>query len=736
MRPGVAPAVAPHPAQVPALSKGKSTPQETVVHSVASGQIDVKTSGLTFNQNTGVASTSQAVNFATVQGQGSSTGATFDSNKGQLVLDRDVQLNVRHGREAVNLRARHAEFDRNQLTCNLVAAVAGYRNGQAAAGQAQVLFREDGSAVRLDARDGFVLSTATGTRIASPTGSLDFNERNQPREGHLRDGVTMQSSSPGRSSRGTAPSADLAFTPTGELRHAHLERGVAMHSEQDASASPTAPATHVVRDWRSPVAEIDFRSDNKGHIQLADIHGTGGVVITGQTQRAGGPVVPSRMAADDVVGQFGPHQELARIVGTSHASLEQTTAEGARQLTTGDRLEALFTAAARTPTSGQPRRAAANPVRATGPQTAEQIQSATIDGNVVLTQQPAAKPGQQPGPEMRATAGHAVYESSGEMLHLTESPRIDDGAMQLTTDRLDVSQASGDAFAHGNVKASWLQAAQPGGSVQSQQKIGLGGDGPAHVVAAEAQLNRASGEATFRGQARLWQQANSVSAPVIVLDRTRQTLVAHAADAGQPVHLEPVHLVLLSAGGLAQPGRKAGHTEQAGAGPPTAGQAVAKQPQVIRVAAGDLKYSAAERKALLHAAPANSIVAETPTALVTSNEAELTLLPPGNHAAPNGGSAQVDRLVARGNVVINTQDRRGTGEELVYSSESGQYVLTGTAAEQPKMTDPARGTVSGDALIFNTRDDSVSIEGQGQRTTTQGIAPNKAVAPNRAGAPK
>ena len=74
--------------------------------------------------------------------------------------------------------------------------------------------------------------------------------------------------------------------------------------------------------------------------------------------------------------------------------------------------------------------------------------------------------------------------------------------------------------------------------------MAFGGQGAAHVIAAEAQLRQATGEATFRGQARLWQQANSISAPVIVLDRTRQTLVAHATSAA-----DPVRVVMLSAGG-------------------------------------------------------------------------------------------------------------------------------------------------------------------------------------------
>jgi lipopolysaccharide export system protein LptA len=39
------------------------------------------------------------------------------------------------------------------------------------------------------------------------------------------------------------------------------------------------------------------------------------------------------------------------------------------------------------------------------------------------------------------------------------------------------------------------------------------------------------------------------------------------------------------------------------------------------------------------------------------------------------------------------------------------------------MTDPSRGAVSGEALIFNSRNDSVSIEGGGRKTTTETTAP-------------
>jgi lipopolysaccharide export system protein LptA len=83
----------------------------------------------------------------------------------------------------------------------------------------------------------------------------------------------------------------------------------------------------------------------------------------------------------------------------------------------------------------------------------------------------------------------------------------------------------------------------------------------------------------------------------------------------------------------------------------------------------------------------------------------------------------VDHLTARGHVVLTSEGRRGTGEQLVYNGATGEYVLTGTASTLPKMIDPTRGSVTGEALIFRGRDDSVSIEGGGRKTSTETTVP-------------
>jgi len=710
MRPGEAPAIAPRVTpQQAAGEKAIGNPLASTAQTASSGEIHVETSGLTFDQKSGIATTAQRVDFSMIQGSGSSMGASYDS-QGFMVLDHAVELTTRRGIDTVKMHADHAEFERDANRCTLERAVADYRGGRATAAQAKILFRDNGTAVRLDAAGGFSLATATGGRVAAPVGAMDFDQHNEPTHGHLEGGVSMVSDSGMRIVNGTAPTADLKFSQQGRLRHAHLERGVEMQSRETNQAieNGVSVPTRQDRTWRSPVADVEFRAAGHGQVEPASLRGLGGVVITGQSRRGSAPPVPSRLAADEVSGTFGPGSELTAMSGTGHASMEQTTAAGTRETASGDRLEAHF--AVRAKDGGK--------VSAQGG--ADQVKLAILDGNVVLIDRPAVRQGAPPEPQMRSTAGHAVYEDQGQWLHLTGSPRVEDGVLELTAEKIDVTQESGDAFAHGDVKATWNRTAQdrPAGAsskpetnkagINAEFSVGLGGQGPAHVVANEAQLHQATGEATFRGDVRLWQQTNSIAAPLIVLDRRKRTLVARSTDAANPVRT-----VLVSAGGVAgaKPSSQTARAE---------GDKKPSTPSVIRVRGGDLWYSDAARKAVMHAGDLGTVVAQTATATLLSSEVDLQLTPAASQA---GGQSQVERMTASGHVAIDSEGRRGTGQQLVYTGATGEYVLIGTATAPPKLTDSGRGTVTGEALIFHSGDDSVSIEGGGRETTTETTAP-------------
>jgi len=754
---------------------GRAIPGKAAGHVIAdvgaatgpAGQIDVKTSGVTFDRNSGLVTTERRVDFSTAEGSGSAIGAKYDSQSGNLTLAQAVELTTHRGGDEVQIHAQQAEFDRGAQTCLLEKAQAEYHSGRADAAEAKILFRTDGSAERLDAKGGFTLATANGGNVAAPIAWMDFDEHNKPRQGHMEGGVTMDSAREGRTMHGTAPTAELEFDAKGELKRAHLERGVEMKSEetseesarQDSGKDAGQGALRVRRTWSSPVVDIDFRqagAKGKGQLEMETMRGSGGVTITSESQRGNAAAAPQKMSADEVTGIFGAGSVLRALSGLGHAGIEQTTATGTRQTASGDRLEAQFVEDRDQASPAGKNHPLGTPAGTKGPREhenkgtrvrgtkgavpesgavesaggASEVQSAELDGNVVLFEQPAQKPGAQSQPPLRATAGKAMYEGKGEWLHLTMSPRVEDGGMELTAEKVDVSQQSGDAWARGDVKATWTEAGASGQNAASGSDgnddargggVTLGGKGPAHVVAAEAQLNQWIGEATFRGHARLWQQTNFVSGPEIVLNQHLHTLVARSSDTA-----EPVTVVMLSAGGAGkrstQPG---GQPEGQPAGQNTEGPAGGQPsgPAVIRVRGGELRYSDADRRAVMHAGSLGAVVAKTSTATSSSDTVELDLMPAGDREASGGGTAQVDRMTAAGHVVLTSEGRRGTGEQLVYSGVSGDYVLTGTAAEPPKMSDPERGMVTGEALIFHSRDDRVSIEGGGSETETKTTAP-------------
>jgi lipopolysaccharide export system protein LptA len=730
----------------------------------------VKTSGLIFNQKTGVATTSEHVDFALKQGSGSSIGAVYDSGKGQLILDRDVVLHAERGvgqaaaaaqgksqdKGPITVLASHAEFERGDMECQLTQAKANYSGGSAAAANALMHFREDGSVQRLDGSGGVDLRTVTGNHVTAPVGSLDFDEANHPHLGLLSGGAKIESSrtegSNTRQVRGSSPLARLVFDGKGNLSLAHLEKGVNFSSDQQGTSAKGA-AVVMHRNWQSQTADVVFapvapkaadgsksdvggRTSTQGNpnsrVEAKTIRGFGGVVVNSDVI-TGGLHAPSHFAADTVVAELAPGGAISSLSGTGHASVDERTVAGAHQASSADQLDVKFV----------PSEATAGTTKKDG---ASEIASLVEIGHVVLVQDPAqSSPPSQAGnavakSSIRATANRADYDGPSEILHLTGSPRVVDGPLDMTANRIDLAKGSGDGFAHGDVRASWI--GKGGTSLFTAGGSNAGSaNGPVHAVAAEAELHQATQEVVFKGSGmtgsqpgnlpRLWQAGNSVSAPVITLNRLKETLSATGGGAANPVRT-----VLVTNAALATAKAEGSQDGKEKKKPDT--------PSTIRVRSADLHYSEGERLAVFHSGPGSTVMAETigKDGLVTvvADQAEVLLPPeakrPGLSSASNAVSgtsspsaktgralgpanAAIDRLTAQGRVSVDWPGRKGTGDKLVYRGEDGSYTLTGTSSVPPRITDPVRGTVTGSALIFHGGDDSVTVEGDGGKTVTE-----------------
>jgi lipopolysaccharide export system protein LptA len=347
------------------------------------------------------------------------------------------------------------------------------------------------------------------------------------------------------------------------------------------------------------------------------------------------------------------------------------------------------------------------------------LETAVQDGNVVLTDTPAKKSGSNTPPAtLTGWAHHAEYHAASQVLHLTGSPRITDGeSMEMAADAIDYQRDTQNMAAAGHVKATYTQQQPGAGTNRSAPPPSMGGNGPVHVIAERAAMDHATNEALFYGTlhapARMWQDADSLLAPVIEIDRIHNVLKAWGENTGT------------------QPVVDANFTLAMGTN---------RQLSVMRVHSQTLVYSEQTRQADFH----GSVAAEQGKGTIHADNALMALKPAaaspgaGQHAgtaanakaaraaaAPSkqGSPGQLDRLVATGHVVLRQPGRRGEGEKLVYTANDGKYVLTGTPEARPKMWDRMRGTTTGAALIFNSQDDRIEVNGGQSSAVTETRVP-------------
>jgi lipopolysaccharide export system protein LptA len=379
-----------------------------------------------------------------------------------------------------------------------------------------------------------------------------------------------------------------------------------------------------------------------------------------------GHVEDSTLSADSLMATLVDGKQISHLQGTGNTRVMRTIAGGPTQTSSSDDLTVDFAPSS----SGHSQ---------------EQIASAVQRGNVVITQStPATKPG-APVAASTAHAQMAEYHASTETVTLTGDatalPRLNDGGLDLSAERIVLERLTGDTVATGSLKATYVAGAK---------------EAPLHVVADRGELYRSQQRAVFMGHARLWQQESSIEAPVLEMVRSNGTLIAHG-DAGSSG--SAVHGVFLS------------------------------KDAPVRVSSQRLTYSDVERVANFD----GSTLVESADARIRADQAVVTLrdravaavrgttpkpqAPVASSLFP-GMSGAVERIVSTGHIVLQQPGRKGTGEKLVYTASDGRFVLTGTPADPPQLVDAARGTITGNSLIFLSRDDSVQVGEDASGTTT------------------
>jgi lipopolysaccharide export system protein LptA len=669
----------------PAAPEDGQNPQNT---------IHIKTSDLVFNQKTGEAVTGAHTEFQLPKASGNSMGASYNSKTGLLVLDSQVEIETSNNGKLAVVHAAHAQLLRDSKQAFLLQPIADYQDEKSSSDQAILYFRKDGSAERIESKGHVRVTTESGAVITASNSQTQLDAKSQPERVDMGGGVNFASNDEDSSMHGNAVEGTLTFGPNSMLKHAQFRNAVSFLQQVFHLAND--PKGTASRQMQASKVDVDFIPGPDGKKSIAQkALGTGGAQVNLHTIPSKGAQQLTNIRGDQLLATLDPDgQSIRQLDGSGNTKITDLAQDGSTSTSTGDQLHVTFLPqGTKQPTAGKQ-----------GSQ-ASQVDTAIQDGHVVITQTPLKKADAKTDPATtKAWASHAEYHSADQMLHLTGDPRLDDGqSLQLSALAIDYHRETGDATARGNVKATYTQAkagTAPSAAPASPPVAapGLGGSGPVHITADHAFLHHSTNVSTFYGSesamARMWQETDSVLAPVLELSQKPQTLKAY----GLPGNTAPVvNANLLSASSNKSGSDSAQH-----------------QPSVVRVHSQTLFYSDADRRGDFQ----GTVTAEDPNGVIHSDQAEFYLTP-AVKGATDSQQSQLDHIVATGRVTITQPGRKGTGDKLVYTEDDGKYVLTGSAGNLPRVVDATKGTTTGATLIFNSQDDSVVVSGGQSRAVTE-----------------
>ena len=494
--------------------------------------IHLETNGLVFNKNSGDASATGKVVFETPQASGSAVGVQYVAKTGTMNLLSAVAVTVSRpqparlnaDRGAISKRPRQVVLDAVRLT---------RERQQMQADRATFFLRDDNTvdhilaegAVQTDFQGRASPSSKTsnpetrersdraelfltGTRNLLTTAILSGNV--QLRSGDATRRVSTAEQAHGMQAQGSPAGADagrvtLHFGAQQILKTVHAEDGVRLTQKKTepalsagragtpAAPLSVAPSPNDAQEVEMIAPVMDFIVKDGRLLERAETTGPPQILITqpGANQR-------TVVTAAKFTAKFTEKNRLATLHGEPDAKIISGNIEDARvanakpgtprptdRVSTSKMLDVVFL-----PEGG--------------------IRAITQSGSLTYVD------GTQ-----KAWAQRGEYTTADQMLVLSGSPRVADTGMTTTALTMRMNRASGDAMAEGSVKSTYSDLKpQPDGGM-------LASSDPIHVTSRSMTAHRSPAIAVYTGNARLWQNANVVEAPMLQFDREHRSLLAH-----------------------------------------------------------------------------------------------------------------------------------------------------------------------------------------------------------------
>ncbi len=634
----------------------------------AEKSLEVKTRNLTFNRGTGVASTTDPVDFHFPNGQGHGVGLTYQSTDAIVRLEHSIQMDLspseRSGGLPVAAEGSSLEIRRNQHVAVL--------DGPATVKQGNRELTAEKITVELDTDFRARHAVASGhptVRIGEQTATLTvtagvleaFLDPAGWIERIVADGHIMaERVSPTGTDHFSAARTEFNMQPQKNVVREMLATGSVTGDSQQGADSRSLK-TDSLRVKFAPALQVDQQ-----RILSAETLAPATIETkTGQET--------TTLHAPKFVTQFGSTGRLDKLFGHSGVQIRRQLGAAAPQVTSAAELAATF--------------------RPDG-------QWDTLDetGNVRFQQS-----------DRQASSARARVVASTGTITMEGSPVLSDSSSRTTASGVNINQNTGEIHATGNVISTYLS--------NQDNSVSLG-SGPAHISADTLTGSSKSGDATYVGHARLWQGESVLEANKIEVWRDEKKMRA----TGSVVAVFPQ----ASSQAATSPSQAASHTSA-----PTLWEIhapsliywsdVGKAHLEGGVTANSQQGSLTSQKMdvfLGPAVPAQGALGATSSSRPSGSKANSST-PTGasEGAAGASGGRQLNRVLAQGDVLVWQADRQGSAEQAEYTASDGKFVLSGG---RPTLTDAARDTTTGHSLTFFVANDTILVDSQeGSRTLTK-----------------
>ncbi len=451
--------------------------------------VSIHSSGVNFDSNTGMAETDRLSTFTFRNGDGKSTGASYNPGEHQLEMKKDVEVHWRgKGPHSKPMKIEGGALTYLEAKSEIWLKSWGRmtRENNVVEGDGAVIHLQDGVIHQIYTTKAHGSDTEPNRKLQYGADQVwvDFNDDAAIQKISAVDHAQMLAVSDNSETTIAAPKVEMNFEMQGgeSVLGQVMTYGAGSITAKPVAAPGRQPAeTHVLR---SDQIEMKMRAGGRD-IERVLTHAPGQLEFL--------PNLPSQhhrvLSGNDMVIAYGSQNRIdsfrAKDVRTQTDPTEDERRRNrALTLTSSREMLAHF----ETGTS--------------------RMSSLEQWGDFTYNEG-----------DRRARATKATLDSEENVMLLDTGARVWDAAGSTAADHIRMDQRTGNFTAEGRVESSRVP--------EKDQKNGmLSGDEPLHAVARKMESTNRNRTIHYEGDVNLWQGANRIQGNVIDVDREKQTLVA------------------------------------------------------------------------------------------------------------------------------------------------------------------------------------------------------------------